>query len=296
MVARRAPRPANQPGGHATEEQLSRYVTDASAQLMWIEVHLDRCAPCRARLSTLVHERDPGTAGLINRVGERLAAQVAAEAPPAARRRSVGWAARWAAPSALPWLAMSVLTIVISFGFDLLARRSGAANPPLLLLLAPVAPLLAVAASWGPQVDPVHELVATSPRAGLAMVLQRTTAMLAVVLPLLLVLGAVTGTSPARWLLPCVAFTTLTLALGSAVGLPAAAGVLGGGWLVLAVIPAVVTERMPPPMAHRAMPLWALVTVLAAAVVVLRRQAYHTGLAPRPPEAIQNTARYENER
>ena len=114
-----------------------------------------------------------------------------------------------------------------------------------MLLVAPVAPLLGVAAVWSAGLDPAHELVVASPRAGLYLVLRRTLAVLVVVIPALTVAGWLAGASPARWLLPCLAFTAGALALGELIGLRRAAAALALAWTAGVITPSVLTARTP---------------------------------------------------
>ena len=104
-------------------------------------------------------------------------------------------------------------------------------GPSLLLLLAPVAPLLGVAAAWARGTDPAYELVAATPRAGLYLVLRRTLAVLVVVIPALTVAGCRSArrrlagccrawrSPPARW------------RSAALIGVPRAAAVLAAGWV-----------------------------------------------------------------
>src|SRR5947199_130220 len=66
---------------------------------------------------------------------------------------------------------------------------------------------------------------------------RRTVAVLAVVLPVLGLAGWLTGTAPALWLLPSLAFTTGTLALGGVVGVSRAAYALIAVWIAVIVLP-----------------------------------------------------------
>ncbi len=126
---------------------------------------------------------------------------------------------------------------------DWIWRAAARLLPSLVLLVAPVAPLLGVAAVWSAGLDPAHELVVASPRAGLYMVLRRTLAVLVVVIPALTVAGWLAGASPARWLLPCLAFTAGALALGELIGLRWAAGGLALAWTAGVIAPSVLAAR-----------------------------------------------------
>jgi hypothetical protein len=268
--------------GHVPVELLERYAAGeagAGAQDAWwaVEVHLESCTACRAQLAELVFG-NPQTALLLERVEEQLIAEVARSPRTPARRRLVpprvsGWTTWWATPALLPRLGMTVLVVLAAVGLDLADAVTGR-FPSLVLLLAPVAPLLAVAAAWSRGLDPAHELVVASPRAGLDLVLRRTAAVLAVVIPALAVAGWLVGASPARWLLPCLAFTVGALALGEVVGLHRAASGLALGWAVIVVGPSLIVARAPALLASSSLPGWAAVTAAVAVAVVVRRHAY----------------------
>jgi hypothetical protein len=144
------------------------------------------------------------------------------------------------------------------------------------LLLAPVAPLVAVAAAWSRGLDPAYEIVVASPRAGLDLALRRTAGVLLVVIPALAVAGWLVGASPARWLLPCLAFTIGALALGDVIGLRRAATGLAAAWSLAVVAPSLVTARPTVLLSPDALPGWAAATVLVAAALALRRRGYTT--------------------
>lgn len=202
---------------HPTHALISRYamgdagVDDAT---VWaVEAHLESCADCRALLADAI---DPGTRDLLDRVADGVAAGIAAS--PVRRRRRLlrrtGAAARL-----LPWLATAAGLMLLAVMFEKVFES----RPSLVLLIAPVAPLLPVAAAWSRYTDPAWELMASVPRAGLRLLLHRTAAVLAAVVPILAVAGWGTGHSPAQWLLPCLAFIAGTLALGGLVGVDRAA-------------------------------------------------------------------------
>ena len=69
----------------------------------------------------------------------------------------------------VPWLAMVVGVTLVALLLDLSDTGSGEVS--LVLLLAPVLPVLGVAASWSRGLDPAYELTASVPRAGLYLVL-----------------------------------------------------------------------------------------------------------------------------
>jgi hypothetical protein len=247
---------------HASTELLHDYADGSvlAADVVWaVEVHLETCAECRARLA----DEADSVAPLLDRVWADL--EPSPEPAPARRGR---WLATWATPAMGPWLAMTALVALLALVADLVIPQP---FPSLALLLAPIAPVAGVAAAWARGLDPAHELVAATPRAGLYLVLRRTVAVLAVVIPLLAV---TTWTSPLRWLLPCLAFAAATLALGGFTGVRRAAVVLVGGWAALVIGPSLVTARPPAVLEPAALGVWAAVLVAGAAVVRLRATVY----------------------
>jgi hypothetical protein len=271
-------------GWHAPDDMMARYVAGAMADWpgeeaagglgpdeVWsIEAHLETCPDCRARLAAEVHTTSSRTAALIGEVRSGLAAALPRVEQGPARRRSL---ARWIAPAALPWLTAVAAVLLATAGLAAAAGRPAPALSPV-LLLAPLVPLLAVAASWGQVTDPAYELVAAGPRAGLEMVLRRTLAALMIVLPALAAAGWATGTAPARWLLPCLAFTSCTLALGDMVGVRRAAAGLAAAWAVGVIGPSMVNQRLSFLLQPEILPAWAVLALVAAAVVAARRNAY----------------------
>jgi len=265
-------------------ELLERYATGSPAigrpdELWAVEAHLEGCAICRDRLGAAVRQHSPATTALLARVGDRLATEIATNPTmPRRRRARVLGRSRWLfPPGLLARLAMTLLLVLAALGLDLVAQHGRGEYPSLVLLFAPVAPLLGVAAAWSRRLDPSYELAVASPRAGLHLVLQRATAALLVVIPALAVAGWVAGASPARWLLPCLGFTAGALALGEVIGLSRAAIGLAAGWVIGVVAPSLLTETSPALLSPALLPAWAAFTVVVAIVLALRRNAY-TGL------------------
>jgi hypothetical protein len=271
------------PTNHVPLHLLERYAagqTDDATDVWWaVEAHLETCVVCADRLAEVVGRASPATAALLNRVWAGLVTTVVpaqtVRSSAGARRRAhwSRWAKHWAAPALLPRLAMTVLVVITALGLDLADGVAGR-YPSLVLLVAPVAPLLGVVAAWSRRLDPAYELVVASPRAGLDLVLRRTVAVLVVVVPILAVAGWFVGASPALWLLPCLACTVGALALGELVGLHRAATGIGVAWAVLAVGPSMALGRPSVLLAAAGLPVWAVVTVTVTAVLVLRRRGY----------------------
>lgn len=246
---------------HASAELLKRYAdgdTSLAADVVWaVDVHLESCADCRATLAT----NATGVTPLVEQVWAGLEPDTT-PAPVHRGRRLV----TWATPAMVPWLAMTTLVTLLALVADRVITQP---FPSLALLLAPIAPVAGVAAAWAKGLDPAHELVAATPRAGLYLVLRRTVAVLVIVIPLM---GVATWTSPLRWLLPCLAFAVVTLALGGFVGVRRAAVGLIAAWSAFVIGPSLVTAR-PPAVLDEPL-VWAAVLVAGVAVVRLRATVY----------------------
>jgi hypothetical protein len=252
---------------HPDERLLRRYERgdDIAADELWaVESHLENCAPCRGRLAPdpLAAHAWADLAALVDRTPQM---------PPA--RSWLRHFSHWVSPVAGPWLAMIVLVTATAVVLDQLVSLARG-EISLVLLIAPVLPVLGVAASWGRGLDPAHELTAATPRAGLPLVFRRTAAVLAVVVPGLLVASLLTGTALTHWLLPCLAFTTATLALGGLVGITRAALTLIAAWAAGVVVPTIALNRMSVALDVAAMPVWAGVLALGLAVIAVRRLAF----------------------
>lgn len=256
---------------HLSADSLRTYlagtVTDVDA---WsAESHLTECERCRVLLA----EASSADEEQRERLDGRWAALQAELAPQGDVRAGSRWREAWllvaSGPSARwAWLAASAVVLV-------LAAALGMAGPdPLLGVVAPLVPVLGVAASYGSRLDGPSEIIASTPSGGLRLVLIRSAAVLAVTTPLALVAGAVTGYgSPGPWLAACLALTLATLALGTAVGIERAAAVLAVTWTV-AVGGSYLDATWPALLTADAVP-WLLAVAAAAAVVVtVRRESF----------------------
>ncbi|WP_367135154.1 zf-HC2 domain-containing protein [Saccharothrix sp. HUAS TT1] len=250
---------------HPSAASIAGYAAgdDLPADLLWaVEAHLETCELCRLRLADVAPPQ-------VTALTAAVWAQLGPTGTPVRRRRHL---ARWAAPSLLPWLAMTAFAVLAALSLDGLLPRHEVSSA--VLLVAPIVPVLGVVAAWSRGMDPAHELVVSTARAGLQLVLRRTLSVLLVVLPGLLLGGWLAGASPAYWLLPCLAVTTVTLALGGVIGVRRAAFAAAAAWAVLVVGPAVVVGAVPGVLAPGAAPVWAAAFVGGAAAVVLRSAAY----------------------
>lgn len=276
---------ADMSGEHASARTIDRYArggdTDLAADRLWaLEAHLEACRSCRDRLAVAVSTRAPAVAALVGAVWADLEPRLAATAPVPRRRLRSARLSSWLTPTMVPWLAMVVSVTLLALLLDLAGGYgfgSGSGEVSLVLLLAPVLPVLGVAASWSQGLDPAYELTASVPRAGLHLVLRRTASVLAVVVPALLVGGwatGVPGVTAAQWLLPCLAFTSTTLALGGVVGVTRAAAAVVVVWAGVVVAPTMAAHRAAFALQAGGLPVWGLVLALGIGVVIVRRGAY----------------------
>ncbi|MEU1642626.1 zf-HC2 domain-containing protein [Micromonospora zamorensis] len=249
---------------HPTPALISRYASGGAGvddTTVWaVEAHLEVCAECRAVLTGAV---DPGTRDLLDRVADELAAGITAGPGPVRRRRRrrTGVAAR-----VLPWLATAAGLMLAAVLFE----KTFASLPSLVLLIAPVAPLVPVAAVWSRRLDPAWELTATTPRTGLPLLMRRTLGVLIAVVPVLAVAGWGTGHSVGLWLLPALGFTAGTLALGTVAGVDRAALALAVTWSAGVVAPSLAGGQLPTVLTGNSLPGWAVTTVVLTAVLLVR--------------------------
>ncbi|ELS53265.1 zf-HC2 domain-containing protein [Streptomyces viridochromogenes] len=226
----------------------------------------------------------PGPSAPVTSRARLWASRRLTPAPAGSRTARVLWAAGPAVRGAWPAAVLGVALAAV-----LLARFADFAGArPLLLAVAPVVPIAGVALSYGAHTDPLHEIAAATPSAGLRLVLTRTAAVLAVSLPLLTLAGFLVPSSgapgAAAWLLPGLALTLASLALAGYVGFRAATAVTGGGWLCAVLSPVLSADgRLTARLAEQvsaclggatAQGGWAAAAVLCAALLAARRSAY----------------------
>ena len=276
---------------HPAAQLIQRYTTGDphldEVSLWSLEAHLELCAECRAQQADLFRGADASGAldaggvldasgsldagrDVLARVALALDDQIASGPAPA----PVGprWAAqqRWAAWSLFPWVAMTIGVLLAALALSHTAPH----RPSLVLLLAPVLPLLGVAGSWSRRTDPAWELIAGSPRVGLGLLLRRTAAVLVIVIPLLLAAGWLGGLSPALWLLPCLGLVLTTLVLGDRIGLVPAAAAIWAGWTATVIVPSLLSAEVPGVLEASAAPGWVALILFAAGAVALRSREY----------------------
>ncbi|WP_410655274.1 zf-HC2 domain-containing protein [Amycolatopsis sp. lyj-112] len=259
---------------HVSERLLTGYVRGddglAGDEVWAVEAHLESCADCRGRLAVI---STPSVTALVDGVWAGLGPKLAGVGKRPSRSRWAGRLHTWVTPVMLPWLVMILLIPTLGFVLDWVGFTSSEGFS-FVQLFSPVLPVLGVAVSWAKGLDPAYELVTSAPRGGFYLVLRRTTAVLAVVLPVQALAGWFGGGGFGLGLLPSLAFTTGTLALGGLIGVARASYVLAGIWVAVILAPAVASEGRATALEPRLLPVWGAIFALTAAVVVLRRSAF----------------------
>jgi hypothetical protein len=208
-------------GWHAPPELLDAYVEgrlDAidSASL---ERHVERCAACRAQVAPLAD------ADLLDVAWDRV--RLGIEEPP------LPWLLRLAGRLGLTEPAQILLAAAaslraawlsgafVALGFAVLAAALAGEDLWPFLLVAPLVPVLGVAASYGDADDPFETLAVTTPYGRTRLILTRTLAILVTTVPAACLLGLLlpgpTWVAVA-WLGPALAMLTLQLSLASYLG------------------------------------------------------------------------------
>lgn len=219
---------------HTDEHLLTAYVGGGLDALEGasVEQHLLACAECRSRVANVVDAAD------LARGWDRVQTALERPAQPAtirvARRLGLSEASSvlLAASASLrtAWLSSSV----VALGFAFLATKfSDVETLWPFLLVAPLIPVLGVAASYGPSTDPLEGLIVTSPYGRGRLILLRTLGVLVTSLPVAFGLGLfLPGPDwiAAAWLGPALAMIPILLALAAFTGPRVAASVLAIGW------------------------------------------------------------------
>ena len=219
---------------HADRDLLAAYVAGALDPINGasVEQHLDRCAECRAHIRPLVDVPmlDQAWSGIRDAVESPelpLPARVA-------RRLGVSEATSilLGATASLRTAWLSSAFVALAFAVAAVSWSGGGALAPF-LLVAPLVPVLGVAAAYGPHEDPLESLIVTAPYGRTRLILLRTLGVLVSVLPCAIALGFfVPGPVwlAVAWLGPALALVPVMMALSSFVGPRVGAVVVAIGW------------------------------------------------------------------
>jgi hypothetical protein len=225
---------------HVADDDLRAYA-DGAARPPWLwstDSHLGTCPRCRQRLAQHV---DPAA---VHAGWARLDAELDAPRPGPVEALLVrlGVAAHTARLLACTpglrrsWLAAVGFTLAVTTGAAHLARSMTVPIP--LLAIAPLLPLIGVALSFGPRVDPSYELAVVAPLHTFRLLLLRCVAVLFATTALTGVASIAVpenGAVVLGWLAPSLALTLLSLALTPRFGPVTAPLAVGFGWLALLV-------------------------------------------------------------
>jgi hypothetical protein len=287
--------------------QLARYASGVldEATAWSVEAHVPACAPCRAALAA----RPDG--GRLARNKSVLLARLALPRPGPAGRFL-----RWCRVpdhvvtllSATPalrrsWLAGVALVLAAAIGAAYLLVPDGLVGGPAVagpgtagaaaasaaaasawaalmpyLALAPLVPLIAVAAAFSARLDPAYELALAAPVSALWLLSVRATAVISVTL---VPTAAAALALPGPWwlasvlLLPALAVCAAALAAATVVGPVTGAIGAGAGWL--AVVTAAIVARHPAvAFGPAGQASAAAVLLAAAAVLAVRRDRFES--------------------
>ena len=268
-------------GWHLDEATLRAYVDGHPLTVVGasVEAHLVDCPDCRDLLGGLMSHR------VVDRAWTGIRARV--EAPHRSiAERLVRWCGVSAASARLlvavpafrgAWL---LGMFVVSLFAGAAALYAGEYGVTLFLVVAPLAPVAGVAASFGGDADPCHELVTVTPHSAVRLLLLRTAGVLATSLPITVLAGLLLP-GPAwlgvAWLTPAAAGVALTLLLTPVLGSTPVAATLGACWSVGVVGASRVGD--PVEVVEPAMQLFFVaLTCVAVAALVLRHPTFeHLG-------------------
>ncbi len=234
------------PEWHVAERDLIGYADGAlgTVPAASVETHLLRCADCRQALGRVA-------GGTSEQAWQRLADTIDRPSSSALEHLTLGHVTA-RSTVATPAMVHAALVAVALVGLVpiLVAVLVEDAAPLAILILAPLAPVAAVALAYREWADPAGEITLATPTAGLRLVAMRalvvSVAAVALTVSVLLVLDAwvdVPTDLAFAWCLPGLALAALVLLAGTTRLDPLAVAVtLSGGWAAVLVF-GVVTGR-----------------------------------------------------
>ena len=228
------------PGRHLVLAQLSGYAADrlSAAEAAALEEHLLACPECRALVGSAGAVDDRRLDAVWTEVVDALDQPRSSVAERVLHRLGTSReTARLilAAPSLrLPWLAAVATCLLLSV---IAAAAGGVRGPWLFLALAPLLPVAGVVMAYGPHSDAAWELTRATQYSMSRLALLRSLAVVASTVPLAALAGALLPSAAwwmaAVWLLPSLAFVTITLWVATYIQPVPAAGLLAIGWVAV---------------------------------------------------------------
>jgi hypothetical protein len=232
---------------HADHDLLAAYAAGTLDPVNGasVEQHLDRCAQCRASIRS--HADLPMLDLAWTSILETVETPELPVAARVARRFGVSEPTSVLLGATASLRTAWVSSAIVALGFAVVAvyLSGGGALAPF-LLVAPLIPVLGVAAAYGPHEDPLEALIVTAPYGRTRLILLRTLAVLVSVLPAAIVAGFfVPGPVwlAVAWLGPALALVPVLMALSSFVGPRVGAAVVTLAWSAT-VLPS--TRVVPP--------------------------------------------------
>lgn len=271
-------------GWHAPVALLTRFADDPAslddASASSVESHLVACDACRSRLAATasldlaaswhaVADRiDRPRTSVLERLLDRLGAG--------------GGLARLVSATPGLWLAGLAAITGLAVAAVLVSREADAAGP--FLVLAPLVPLAGVAATFAPAAEPAGETGVATPLYGVGLALRRAALVVTTTFAVLTVAALAApgvGIESAAWVLPALALTLASLALGTWWRVEVCSSALAVSWVVVTASMRMVEGRrfaftdtvvfgQPGQLAALAL------TLLAGAVLVARSDSYAT--------------------
>ncbi len=219
---------------HVDDDALRGWVEGTAGQLVSasVEQHLGTCERCRDAVTAMV-----GTDELNTWQGVLAAVEAPAQAPVERLLTRLGLSGADAKVIAsaramhAPWVVG--LTVVIAF-VTVSAAFAEVGGLLLFLLVAPLVPVIGVAAAYGPGADPTYEVVLVAPYATARIVLLRAAAVLLTSVPLVVLAGLpLPGEAwvAVAWLLPAAGFIAVVLTASIWVEPMYAATPVAVGWV-----------------------------------------------------------------
>ena len=222
---------------HAAPADLRAYAagTAGVAVAASVEAHVVRCAGCAAVLAPAVaRDRLEGIWAVVNDRIDAPRRSLLERVLAAAGVRETDARLLAATPNLRRgWFGALALVTALAALLTLAGGARGDATTP--LLLAPLLPVIGVAAAFGPRSDPAYELTVAAPYSTLRLLLLRAATVLATCVALTgaTALALPDAAATAAWLLPALGLTIATLALATWWDMSVAATAVGGAWAVL---------------------------------------------------------------
>ena len=182
-----------------------------------------------------------------------------------------------AATPALRWAWIAAVGVVLLFAAG--AAGEGwrdADRLAVLLALAPLVPVVGVAAAFSAATDPTQEVATAAAISGFRLLMIRTLSVLggsiAVTLAITLLSRHADGWLRVAWILPGLATTSATLVLATRTRIATAAGVIGCAWLLIVIAISEVVDDAVAPYRWPGQLVAIVVTASASAILVGRRR------------------------